>query len=184
MSEIVIRPIETTADAEQLDDLQVDAWGYDDRRLTSWETLIVFGHTGSVLLGAFDEDRLVGHVFGIYGTQIDSDDLVETPITADGMLMYSHQLAVRPSYQQSGLGRKLKLAQRGVVLSRGVPRIVWTFDPLVSRNAWLNLGRLGAVVRRFKTDYYGPGNHRCFAEWWIDSDRVHNRHPFITYLFK
>jgi predicted GNAT superfamily acetyltransferase len=31
----------------------------------------------------------------------------------------------------------------------------WTFDPLLARNAWFNIGKLGAVADRFEPNFYG-----------------------------
>jgi predicted GNAT superfamily acetyltransferase len=53
------------------------------------------------------------------------------------------------------VGEALKLAQRAQALEQGIDVVRWTFDPMVARNAWLNLGKLGAVVDRFERDFYG-----------------------------
>jgi predicted GNAT superfamily acetyltransferase len=93
-------------------------------------------------------------------------------------------LAVLPGYRDHGRGFRLKLHQRDVLLPLGVEQILWTFDPLVSRNAYLNLRRLGAIARTYKRDLYGRsgspvhegiGTDRLLAEWWIAGDRVRHR---------
>jgi predicted GNAT superfamily acetyltransferase len=90
-------------------------------------------------------------------------------------------LAVLPEYRNGGLGRRLKLAQRDDALARGFDRMEWTFDPLEIKNAHLNLVRLGAIVRRYIRDFYGPSTSllqgglptdRLVAEWWLRSARV------------
>jgi predicted GNAT superfamily acetyltransferase len=103
----------------------------------------------------------------------------------DGQLRpyyYSHMLAVRPESRNGGIGHRLKLEQRSRALRLGVPLITWTYDPLQSRNAYLNLVKLGGVVRRYKVNYYGNRStsvlhrgldtDRLLVEWWVQSDRV------------
>jgi predicted GNAT superfamily acetyltransferase len=88
---------------------------------------------------------------------------------------------VIPSYQNRGVGKLLKLAQRNDALTRAINLIEWTFDPLQLRNAHFNLVRLGAVVRRYIPNFYGRTSSplhaglptdRLVAEWWIQSRRV------------
>jgi predicted GNAT superfamily acetyltransferase len=90
-------------------------------------------------------------------------------------------LGVTKEYRDAGLGRKLKLAQRDDGIRQGLDLMEWTFDPLEIKNAFFNIERLGAVVRRFVFNQYGitssPLNaglptDRCYAEWWLESDRV------------
>jgi predicted GNAT superfamily acetyltransferase len=90
-------------------------------------------------------------------------------------------LGVLPEYRDSGIGRRLKLEQREDALARGIALIEWTFDPLELKNAFFNIERLGAVVRRYVPNLYGITasplhgglpTDRCYAEWWLDSPRV------------
>jgi predicted GNAT superfamily acetyltransferase len=76
----------------------------------------------------------------------------------------------------------MKLHQREDALARGIDLIEWTFDPLELKNAWFNIERLGAVVRRYVRNQYGMSSSllqgglptdRCTAEWWLATDRVH-----------
>jgi predicted GNAT superfamily acetyltransferase len=93
-------------------------------------------------------------------------------------------LAVRPEARDTGLGRRLKAYQRNQLLARDVNRMVWTWDPLQSRNGYLNLMKLGAVVREYRRDMYGQtdsvlhrgiGTDRFLALWLMDTDRVARR---------
>jgi predicted GNAT superfamily acetyltransferase len=95
--------------------------------------------------------------------------------------LHSHMLAVQPQYRNAGIGRRLKLAQRDDGIARGFDLMEWTFDPLEIRNAHLNIARLGAIVRRYQPDFYGPSTSplqgglptdRLYAEWWLRSSRV------------
>src|SRR5262249_48116600 len=95
--------------------------------------------------------------------------------------LHSHMLGVLPEYSNRGVGRELKLAQRDEALHRNIDLIEWTFDPLEIKNAYFNIEKLGAIVRRYVPNQYGTTSSflhgglptdRCTAEWWIDSDRV------------
>jgi predicted GNAT superfamily acetyltransferase len=168
--EIMIRPLASFAEREECVRLQEATWGdgFVDRVPSS--ILMIAQETGGVASGAFEGDRLVGFVFGMSGVR-------------DGRLIHwSDMLAVLQSYRDRGIGYRLKLHQRELLLANGVELVLWTFDPLVARNAYLNLRRLGAVSRTYERDLYGRstsplhagiGTDRLLAEWWIDSDRVH-----------
>jgi predicted GNAT superfamily acetyltransferase len=91
-------------------------------------------------------------------------------------------LGVLPTYRDAQVGRRLKLRQRDDALGRGIALIEWTFDPLELKNAFFNIEKLGATVRRYTENQYGTTTSplhgglptdRCTAEWWIDSPRVH-----------
>jgi predicted GNAT superfamily acetyltransferase len=100
----------------------------------------------------------------------------------DGRLyLHSHMLGVLPEYRDAGVGRRLKLRQRADALARGIDLVEWTFDPLEIKNAFFNIERLGAIVRRYVENEYGATSSplhgglptdRCVAEWWICSPRV------------
>jgi len=88
---------------------------------------------------------------------------------------------VRKPYRNSGLGRRLKLFQRDDALARGFELMEWTFDPLEIKNAYLNIEKLGAIVRRYTVNQYGITSSplqgglptdRLIAEWWLKSKRV------------
>jgi predicted GNAT superfamily acetyltransferase len=90
-------------------------------------------------------------------------------------------LAVRQPYRNQGLGAQLKWEQRREALSRGITHMQWTFDPLQIKNAFLNIHRLGAIVREYRVDFYGVSSSRLqgglptdrlLAEWDLDSPRV------------
>jgi predicted GNAT superfamily acetyltransferase len=91
-------------------------------------------------------------------------------------------MGVLPSYQDHGVGRMLKLRQREEAMSRGIALIEWTFDPLELKNAFFNIQRLGAIVRRYVLNQYGTtSSHlhgglptdRCVAEWHILEPPAH-----------
>ena len=166
---ITIRPCTTLTEFEQCIQLQKDIWGDSERELVPSHIFVVAAKTGGQVFGAYDDGNLVGYLLGLVGWR--------TGVT----YIHSHMAGVHPSYQNAGIGRRLKLAQRDDALARGIQLIEWTFDPLKLRNAYFNLVRLGAIVRKYLPDVYGiTSSHldggrptdRLLAEWWIGSQRV------------
>jgi chorismate synthase len=142
--DVSIRPITSLAEFRACVELQAEVWGpeYTDNAPAS--LLQIATYVGGIVLGAFTgKDELVGFLFGLTG--IDGKEIVH----------WSHLLGVRDSVRNLGVGRLLKEAQRDALAARGVQRMSWTFDPLVSKNAHLNLNRLGARVVAYVPDMYG-----------------------------
>ena len=144
---IVIRRVETQAEYEECVRIQDETWGAGFSERVPSAILKVAQYLGGVTAAAFDsegaEARILGFVFGMTGVR-------------DGQLVHwSDMLAVRPEARDHGIGRRLKLYQRSLVAELGVTQILWTFDPLVSRNAHLNLNALGARVTDYVPDMYG-----------------------------
>jgi predicted GNAT superfamily acetyltransferase len=173
VSDVTIRPFTTIEEYRACVELQEDTWGQGFSERVSPAILKVGQLLGGVSSGAYDADgNLVGFVFGLTGQR--NGEVVH----------WSDMLAVRPEIRDSGLGRRLKAYQREEVLSRGVEKMFWTFDPLQSRNAHLNISRLGAVVREYVCDMYGDtdsplhhgiGTDRMVALWLLESPRVERR---------
>ena len=150
--------------------LQQVIWGFADAELLPLRFLVVTSKVGGHVFGAYDGEEMVGFCFAIPGVK-----------PGGQAYLHSHMLGVLPSYQNSGVGRKLKLKQRDEALSRGIELMEWTFDPLELKNAFFNIERLGAIVRRYSPNQYGITasplhgglpTDRCIAEWWLDSERV------------
>ncbi|MBM3773836.1 MAG: GNAT family N-acetyltransferase [Acidobacteria bacterium] len=167
---IEVRALAATAEFEQALRLQQIIWGFADHELLPVRLFVVASKVGGQVFGAFDRDRLIGFC-------------VATPGIKPGgkPYLHSHMLGVLPEYHNSGVGRRLKLLQREEALGRALDLIEWTFDPLDVKNAYFNLERLGAVVRRYVQNQYGTtSSHlhgslptdRCVAEWWLASRRV------------
>ena len=155
---ITIRPLETRAEHEACVALQRDIWGPDFVDVIPATILMVSQQVGGVASGAFETDgRLLGFVFGISG--------VRDGVTAH----WSDMLAVRPEARRLGLARRLKLHQRELLLAVGIDRVYWTFDPLVARNAQLNLTTLGACPIEYVSDMYGNTGSRLHRG--LDTDR-------------
>jgi len=100
-------------------------------------------------------------------------------------------LGVLPDYRNLAIGRRLKLVQREDALARGIKLIEWTFDPMELKNAFLNIEKLGAIVRRYYPNQYGTTSSplhgglptdRVYAEWWLESPpRTPNPTERISY---
>ncbi len=138
-----LRPADRVADREAILQIVQVTWGAEG--LMPPEMLVALAESGNVPYGAFEADTMIGYVLGWAG--IDPHD---------GLHLHSHMLAALPARRHRGVGFALKLAQRAQCLDQGVHLVRWTFDPLIARNAWLNLGKLGAVADRFRRDFYGP----------------------------
>ena len=169
-----IRPLKTIDEYHACEALQRQAWPMDDDlEVVPLHLLLSVHKNGGLLLGAFDGDDMVGFVFGHPG------------LTAEGRPKHcSHMMGVRPGLQGAGIGYQLKLAQRQAALEQGLDLVTWTYDPLLSRNAYLNLHKLGTVSRAYLPDCYGPLNDglnaglptdRFDVEWWIASPWVQRR---------
>ena len=169
--------------------MQIDVWGYADGDVIPRRVFLVAQKIGGQVIGAFDAAQpdspeqgdaasMVGFALSLPGVK---------PVGADGKVtsyLHSHMLAVREGYRNAGIGRRLKLAQREDALRRGITHMEWTFDPLEIKNAYLNIHRLGAIVRRYEPNFYGSSSSRLqgglptdrlVAEWWMDAPRVHSR---------
>jgi predicted GNAT superfamily acetyltransferase len=149
--------------------LQKDVWQFSDADLVPVRVFVVAGKIGGQVIGAFDNEELIGFALAIPGVR-----------NGHGYL-HSQMLAVREQYRNLGLGRRIKLAQREEALARGFHLMEWTFDPLEIKNAYLNIEKLGAIARRYNADQYGSTSSplqgglpsdRLVAEWWMKSKRV------------
>ena len=153
--------------------LQREVWGAAFAEVVPSGVLRVVQYVGGVAAGAFAPDgRLAGFVFGISG------------IRHRRLSHWSDTLAVHPDFRNRGLGEQLKRYQRRILLPLGIERVYWTFDPLESRNAYLNFARLGVVAREYRRDFYGAasselhsliGTDRLVAVWRIRARRVRAR---------
>ncbi|HEV3474641.1 MAG TPA: GNAT family N-acetyltransferase [Actinomycetota bacterium] len=142
MADLTIRPLSSVDDVRAAASLFDRIWG--ERRVVGAPLLRALAAHGGQVLGAFQNDEMVGAQVGLIG------------LGESGPLLHSHITGVAPEVQHQGVGFRLKLAQREWCLERGIDTVSWTFDPLVARNARFNLHKLGAVAVRFHRDYYGP----------------------------
>ncbi len=169
---IEIRPVKTYGEYMACEEIQRVVWG--EFGYVPHHMLLTAHKSGGVCLGAFDmaapAEPMVGFVFGFLGR------------AEDGRLKHaSHMAAVLPGYRDAHIGERLKWAQREQVLAQGLELMTWTFDPLISRNAWLNIAKLGAVCSTYLVNLYGPEpeapevelpSDRFRVDWWLASERV------------
>ncbi len=168
---MIIRHFESIEDHAKCEQLQHDVWGGDGHLAVNM--LLTLQRHGGLAMGAFDErERLLGAVVSF-----------TSPTTLagswNGLSQHSHIAAVMPAMQGKGLGEQLKRAQREATLAKGQNLMTWTYDPLESRNANLNLHKLGAIVRSLIPNCYGPmpdelnrgiPSDRFEPEWWLDEE--------------
>lgn len=162
-----IRPFTSHADRAQCVALQELTWGKGFTERVPAAMLLVAQKLGGVCAGAFDTDgRMLGFVFGVTGLK-------------DGTLVHwSDMLAVHPEAQGQKLGEQLKAYQREQCRALGIATIYWTYDPLVARNAHLNLTRMGARAVEYVEAMYGEGTNsplqgdmptdRFVVSWAVD----------------
>lgn len=167
--DIAVRPLQTIEEMRAAVELQQRVWRYSAVDTVPDQMFVVARESGGQVLAAFDGESPVGFALafaGIHGTKAH---------------LHSHMVGVIREYQDRGVGRMLKLAQRDDAIARGIELIEWTFDPLQLKNAHFNLAKLGAIVRRYLPNVYGRTSSplhaglptdRLVAEWWVDSDHV------------
>lgn len=178
---IEIRSCQGQEELEACVQLQVATWGYDPTDVVPRKAFLVAQKIGGQVAGAFDTERgtgaeaMVGYLAAWPGVKASKNGGAPKPY------VHSHMLAVRPEYRNLGLGARMKWWQRQDALGRGLKLMEWTFDPVEIKNAFLNIAKLGAIVRRYEVDFYGQSSShlqgglptdRLVAEWWMDSERV------------
>ena len=167
--EIEIRKCQGLDELKACVAMQKEVWNFSDEDLIPLRMFVVAEKIGGQVIGSFRKDELIGFALSIPGSR------------SGHPYLHSHMLAVRESHRNSGLGRRMKLAQRYDAIARGIDLIEWTFDPLEIKNAYLNLEKLGAIARRYTVNQYGITSSplqgglptdRLVAEWWLRSKRV------------
>ncbi|MGE5072343.1 MAG: hypothetical protein ACM3MF_02865 [Anaerolineae bacterium] len=171
-----IHVLETADEMSAVEDLQRQVWPGSETDVVPAHLLITAVHNGGLVLGAFAEERLIGFVFGFPGLEF----------TGDGPRPKhcSHMAGVHPEFRDKGVGFALKRAQWQMVRHQELDHITWTYDPLLSRNAFLNIARLGAVCSTYRRSEYGEmrdglnaglPSDRFQVDWWLNTHRVERR---------
>ncbi|NWG34456.1 MAG: GNAT family N-acetyltransferase [Chloroflexi bacterium] len=181
MPDSVIKLLETPEEMTLVEALQRAVWPGSETDIVPAHVFITAVHNGGLVLGAFQNEELVGFVFGFPGLDF----------TPDGPRPKhcSHMMGVKPGLRDSGIGFALKRAQWQMVRKQGIDHITWTYDPLLSRNANLNIAKLGAVCNTYRRSEYGDmrdglnaglPSDRFQVDWWVNTRRVERRlgkHP-------
>jgi predicted GNAT superfamily acetyltransferase len=179
-----IRLLETLDEMLAVEAIHRVVWPGSETDIVPAPLLITVVHNGGLVLGAFVDEKLVGYVFGFPGLEF----------TPDGPRPKhcSHEAGVLPEHRDSGIGFALKRAQWQMVRHQSLDHITWTYDPMLSRNAYLNVARLGAVCSTYLRSEYGDmrdglnaglPSDRFQVDWWINTKRVERRlgkHPRPT----
>lgn len=180
---IKIHSVSTLEDCRKIEHLQKQIWQSPEIEIVPDHMLLTFALNQGIVLLATENDEPLGFTFGFQGA------------TKDGHRKHvSHQLGVLPAAQNRNLGYRLKLAQREMAMSQGLDLMTWTFDPLLSRNAHLNFGKLGVINRSYIRNLYGDmrdeingiaESDRFKVEWWLNHPTVeqklaHAFHPPIV----
>lgn len=172
--EVVIEPVRDWAGYRACERLQQEVWGFSDLAVVPDHLIHMVTTAGGILLGAYDGigpgREMVGFTLSVVGL-----------LPGGALRHHSLMAAVRPGWQDRGVGYKLKAAQREHVLAQGIKIITWTFDPLESRNAHFNLNKLGGVVAHYLPRFFGElrdqrnrglDTDRFLLQWHLESPRV------------
>jgi predicted GNAT superfamily acetyltransferase len=171
---MLIRPLTTLEECRKVAELERVVWGYANAEdVVPPPVLIVSVRRGGILLGAFDSTGVMkGFVYSM-------------PAIKNGRAtQWSHMLGVTDEARGSGLGARLKLAQRERALGMGLDLIEWTYDPLQALNAHLNFAKLGVIVEEYEENIYGDSSSplhrgtptdRFVAEWHVRLPHVERR---------
>lgn len=137
---IKIKELKTLEEMEQVQKLEAKVWGI--QTIPTHQTLTAVKN-GGIVVGAFMEDQLVGFSYGFAGLK-------------DGKsYLCSHMLGIDESYRSQQIGEKLKLAQREIAIEKGYDLMTWTYDPLETRNGYLNLTKLNGICDTYVENCYG-----------------------------
>jgi len=176
MPDTHIKLLESPEDMTLVEDLQRAVWPGSETDVVPAHIFITAIHNGGMVIGAFQDDELIGFVFGFPGLDF----------TPDGPRPKhcSHMMGIRPGQRDSGVGFALKRAQWQMVRKQGIDHITWTYDPLLSRNAYLNIAKLGTVCNTYRRSEYGDmrdglnaglPSDRFQVDWWVNTRRVERR---------
>ena len=164
-----IREVTELGDLKKVADLLAVVWGRPGEPPISSDILRALSHSGNYIAASFHGEEMTGGLVGWLGG---------TP--PDRLLMHSHILGVLPSTEARGVGFDLKQHQRHWCLDRGVKVMEWTTDPLIRRNVYFNLAKLGADAPEYLVDFYGPmedqfnagdESDRLLIRWHLESTR-------------
>jgi predicted GNAT superfamily acetyltransferase len=160
---VVVRTLETLDELSRVDGLFGAIWGSTGQQVAMPVNLLrALTHSGSYVAGAWRGDELVGAAVAFLGR------------SGGDVALHSHVAGVARTAQRGGVGYALKLHQREWAAARSIPRIEWTYDPLVRRNGFFNLEKLGARATAYYPNFYGvmrdelngsDETDRCLIRW-------------------
>ena len=166
-SQIQVRRLETLTDQTLGRQIFDQTWALDSGTEITPNLLQAMVHSGAYLSGAFIDEKCVGAAFAF-------------PATTEGLHLHSHMTAVLVKYRDKGIGYSLKIDQWQWAKKNNYKEITWTFDPLVARNAKLNLIKLGVNISAYYPNFYGDmpdalnagdESDRVMASWKVAGDQ-------------
>jgi predicted GNAT superfamily acetyltransferase len=172
--DIRIRNIQTMEDFEKVLQLELKVWGGDP--VPVHQTLTV-AKNGGIVLGAFAKEELIGFLYSFPGFKNNE------------IYLCSHTMGIHKDYRNRGIGARLKLKQAEEALELGYKLIRWTFDPLQSRNGYLNIAKLGAICSEYIENCYGEmkddlnknmPSDRFNVEWLLDHPYLQKRKALLA----
>ena len=165
-SKVIVRELKSLCYQELGRDLFDLTWVMDAGTEITPNLLQAMVHSGSYLSGAFIDNKIVGAAFAF-------------PATNNGLHLHSHMTAVLPAFRDKGVGYALKIDQWNWAKKKNYPYLSWTFDPLVRRNAKLNIVKLGVDISAYYPNFYGEmpdalnagdESDRLMVSWSTDID--------------
>jgi predicted GNAT superfamily acetyltransferase len=179
---VTVRTLDSLEDLARVDALFAAIWGSTGQQVAMPVNLLrALTHSGSYVAGAWRGEQLVGAAVAFLGERHGEAEL------------HSHVAGVDRGLQGSGVGFALKLHQRAWAAARGIGRVEWTYDPLVRRNGWFNLVKLGARAVAYFPNFYGimkdelngsDETDRCLISWDIQGPATDasEGHPAVQVL--
>ena len=167
-AEVQVRLIDALPDLLEVTSLFDEIWRPSSDRPISTELMRAFAKAGNYVAGAYDADKLVGACVGFFAAPADA-------------VLHSHIAGVSARVAGRHVGMALKLHQRAWSMRRGIARIEWTFDPLVARNAYFNIVKLGGTPAEYLPNFYGDmqdgintgdDSDRLLVNWDLATPRV------------
>lgn len=174
---VEFRELTSVDDIRLVQAMERSVWGCEDIDVSPVLLMVALVKSGALLLGAFTGGQMRGFAFSVPGDR------------HGHRLHWSHMTGVDEGRRSSGLGTQLKLEQARRVAARGYTRIQWTYDPLQSLNAYLNLVKLGAVIDEYAEHVYGDSTSdlhrgaptdRFIATWHLDASGTPIRSPLLA----
>lgn len=171
---VELREINTIEGMKEIQVIEKQVWEMDPIPIHQTLTAV---KNGGIMVGAYIDGKLVGFSYGFPGFK-------------DGNIYFcSHMLGIDKEYRSAGIGEMLKLKQREIAIARGYSRMRWTFDPLETRNAYLNLTKLHGICGTYVENCYGKmqdglnkglPSDRLEIHWYLKSPHVTKRKDIPT----
>lgn len=178
MTEITIHTLHSADEMSAAVELQQVYWGENMSDLVPEHMLLSLSRYGGHIHAAYDGDKMVGLLMGFLGAGIQPNDTVDAP---SQLYVMSKRMVVLPEYRGQKIGEYLKQAQRQFAQQHNIQLVLWTFDPLLSQNAYLNLHKLGAIGQKYEKDYFGTSGSnpvlsadRLQVNWWVNHPSLDN----------